>query len=205
MMGIVDRMKRVLQGPRGVVAAIAIGGAGLVLGLAFAGGFATFVQYSNTMEFCVSCHEMESTVYEEYKESAHWNSRSGIRPRCADCHVPHDDWVEMVVFKIGATQELYHKAVGTVDTVEEFEARRLELAQRVWDRMEATDSKACRFCHKTDAWDLEQQQRRAQVQHADMAASGDTCIDCHKGIAHKAVHEQLKEEEEESFQPFGTE
>lgn len=172
------------------------------LGVVFSGAFASFVQYSNTMEFCISCHEMEATVYQEYKDSVHYTSRSGVRPVCADCHVPHDNWLKMVGYKVLATKELYVHVIGGIDTPEKFEAKRAELAQGVWDRMKATDSRECRHCHNTEAWDLALQARRARTMHESMAETGETCIDCHKGIAHKPVE---TEEEEGGFEPFGLE
>lgn len=178
------------------------GGIGAILTMVFVGGFTSYVQHTNTVEFCISCHEMESTVYEEYKQSVHYTSRSGVRPSCASCHVPLDNWMGTVGHKIIATRELVKHILGTVDTTEKFEARRLELAQSVWDSMKEDDSASCRSCHNTEAWDLSLQKRRAQVQHADAVISGETCIDCHKGIAHKPVHEQLEEEDDDDFDVF---
>src|SRR5688572_26600969 len=61
---------------------------GVAAGIAFAASFNAFVSHTNTMEFCISCHEMRAYVYEEYTQSAHFTSSSGVRPQCADCHVP---------------------------------------------------------------------------------------------------------------------
>jgi nitrate/TMAO reductase-like tetraheme cytochrome c subunit len=44
---------------------------GGVAGIIFWGGFNTYMEYTNTLEFCISCHEMEKLVFEEYKESVH--------------------------------------------------------------------------------------------------------------------------------------
>ena len=196
-------IKKILKGEKGVIATFGLFGFFIFIGLMLAGGFATFTQYSNSMDFCISCHEMESIVYQEYKESHHYKTRVGVRPDCADCHVPYEGWVKMVIHKIGATKELYYHMTGKIDTREKFEAHRLEMAQTVWDRMKANDSAGCRRCHKVDAWDYELQKRRSVVQHQEMAKTGETCIDCHKGIAHKAIHEQLEEEEEfEAFEAF---
>lgn len=183
---------------RRVSVPIVLFGAGfMALGFVFSGAFASFVQYSNTMDFCLSCHEMESTVYQEYKKSPHFQTKAGVRPSCADCHVPHNEWMRMVLYKVGATRELIFHFVGTIDTTEKFEAKRLELAEHVWARLKANDSASCRGCHKVQAWNLNLQTPRARGQHEDAAMSGETCIDCHKGIAHKPVHEALEEEEEE--------
>lgn len=171
---------------------IAVGGVG---GLIVSGAFASFVQYSNTMDFCISCHEMESTVYQEYKDTSHYENASGVRAVCADCHVPHHNWIATVWRKVKATKELYYHVTGKLDTEEKFEAHRLELAKGVWAQMEANDSRECRDCHSWEAMVLADQRTRASSQHETAQAEGKTCIDCHKGIAHKNVHEQLEEEE----------
>lgn len=177
---------------------------GFVAALIFAGGLASFVQYSNSLGFCAnSCHEMQSTVYQEYKKSVHFTSRTGVHPVCSNCHVPHGNWLKTLIYKAGATKELFHHFAGTVNTTEKFEAKRLELAENVWREMKANDSENCRSCHKVENWDLSLQKPRARGQHEDMVKTGQTCIDCHKGIAHKAVHE--KQEEEDSFTLDGEE
>lgn len=108
----------------------------------------------------------------------------------------------MVWHKVGATKELIYHFTGEIDTQEKFEAKRLELAQIVWARMEANDSENCRNCHKTEAWNLDLQAPRARGQHEDAELNGDTCIDCHKGIAHKPIHKELESEDDDNFDPF---
>lgn len=159
--------------------------AGGVTGVVFWGGFNTFMEYTNTMEFCISCHEMRAFVYEEYKQTTHYRNTSGVRAVCADCHVPKE-WTAKLGRKIKATfKELPHKVLGTIDTREKFEAKRLELAQSVWATMKATDSRECRNCHDLAVMALETQKPRARVPHADAKKNGETCIDCHQGIAHQ--------------------
>ncbi len=150
--------------------------------------FASFVEHTSTTEFCISCHEMKSTVYEEYKKSVHYRNEAGVRATCSDCHVPHS-WSQVMVRKAMAVRDVYHHLLGTLDTTEKFEAHRLELAQRVWSRMKTNGSQECRNCHNFDAMALDKQRLRAQKQHQNAMNDGRTCIDCHKGIAHKAVHQ----------------
>jgi len=161
---------------------LVIGGG--VAGILFWGGFNWAMELSNTETFCISCHEMRNTVYKEFKETPHASNRSGVGAVCADCHVPRE-WIHKLVRKIQATNELYHKIVGTVDTPEKFEAQRLTMAKRVWATMKATDSRECRNCHSETSMKAELQVRPAQRQHAKAKEQGKTCIDCHQGIAHK--------------------
>jgi len=153
-------------------------------GIIFWGGFNTAMEYTNTMEFCISCHEMRSTVYQEYKKTVHFKNASGVQAVCSDCHVPKA-WTPKLIRKIQATNELYHKAVGTISTPEKFEAKRLELAERVWASMKASDSRECRNCHSYENMDFHKQSRRSAEKMQEGIKEGKTCIECHQGIAHK--------------------
>ncbi len=156
---------------------------GVIGGILFWGGFNTAMEATNTETFCISCHEMEENVYKEYRNTIHYNNRTGVRATCPDCHVPRE-WVHKMVRKVQATNELYHKALGTIDTPDKFEAKRLELAQNVWRSMKSTNSRECRNCHDNISMDYTKQGRRAVEQHVRGVDEGMTCIDCHKGIAH---------------------
>lgn len=156
---------------------------GFIAGIIFWGGFNTAMEATNTETFCISCHEMQENVYVEYQETIHYSNRSGVRATCPDCHVPKP-WIYKMIRKVQATNELYHKALGSIDTPEKFEAKRLQLAQNVWKAMKDTDSRECRNCHDYESMDYTKQQRRAVPQHIEGFEAGKTCIDCHKGIAH---------------------
>ena len=54
------------------------------------GGFNTAMDATNTETFCISCHEMEAYVYEEYTDTIHYSNRTGVRATCPDCHVPKE-------------------------------------------------------------------------------------------------------------------
>ena len=157
--------------------------AGFVAGILFWGGFNTAMEATNTEDFCIGCHEMKDNVYQEYKDTVHYANRTGVRATCPDCHVPKP-WIHKIVRKIQASNELLHKALGTIDTPEKFEEKRLHLAQNVWRSMKKTDSRECRNCHNYEAMDFVEQQKRAVSGHSIGLEEGKTCIDCHKGIAH---------------------
>lgn len=170
----------------------------MLMGVIFWGGFNTAMEATNTMEFCISCHEMEDNVYQEYKKTIHFSNGSGVRASCSDCHVP-DPWVHKIVRKIKASNELLHKAIGSIDTPEKFDAKRLKLAKNVWSEMKGTHSRECQNCHSFETMLPENQKPRARKQHLNAMTAGNTCIDCHKGIAHKNVHDQLSDEELEEL------
>jgi len=169
--------------------------AGVVLGIVFWGGFNTALEATNTEAFCISCHEMRDNVYPEYKETIHYSNRTGVRATCPDCHVPKD-WTYKMIRKVQASKELWGKLVGTIDTREKFEAKRLELARHEWQRMKASDSRECRNCHSLESMNSDVQKQRARKQHAMAAEDNMTCIDCHKGIAHHKPQGMTDEDEE---------
>ena len=157
---------------------------GFVGGIVFWGGFNWSMEATNTETFCISCHEMERNVYREYKRTVHYSNHSGVRATCPDCHVPKT-WIHKVARKIQATNELYHHVLGSIDTREKYEAKRLELAKNVWRVMKETDSRECRNCHTFEFMDFTIQEARAAERHQEAIDNGMTCIDCHKGIAHE--------------------
>ncbi len=169
----------------------------IMLGVLLWGGFNTAMELTNTEKFCISCHEMEDNVYQEYKTTIHYANRSGVRATCPDCHVPKE-WIYKMKRKIQASNEVYHKILGTINTREKFLDKRTQLATNEWKRMKASDSRECRNCHDFESMSIAYQKPRARKQHQFALQNGNTCIDCHKGIAH-TMPEGLDEEWLEEF------
>jgi cytochrome c-type protein NapC len=121
---------------REVFAAWPAGDVGFISGILFWGGFNTGMEATNTMDFCISCHEMRDNVYQEYKKTIHYSNRTGVRAACSDCHVPKD-WTHKMIRKIQASREVWGKLTGTIDTKEKFEAKRCNWLNE-WARMKAS-------------------------------------------------------------------
>ncbi|SFL76762.1 NapC/NirT family cytochrome c [Shimia aestuarii] len=164
-----------------------------IAGIVFWGGFNTAMEATNTKDFCISCHEMENFVYQEYKGTIHDVNRSGVGAVCSDCHVPKD-WTHKIIRKIKASKEVWGKITGKINTPEKFDKHRLQLAMNEWERMKKTDSVECRNCHHFDSMLPEFQKPRARQQHLNAMTAGQTCIDCHKGIAHSDLRGRADEE-----------
>jgi len=158
-----------------------VGGIG---GVVFWGGFNAYMEYTNSLSFCTSCHEMREFVFQDYKKSVHYSNPSGVRVICSDCHVPKV-WGPKLIRKVQATNELYHKVMGTVETREKFEDKKLEMAERVWASMEASNSRECRNCHSYEAMHFKEQSPRGAKAMKVAQEKAQTCIECHKGIAHR--------------------
>ncbi|HIF9057287.1 pentaheme c-type cytochrome TorC [Photobacterium damselae] len=157
---------------------------GFIAGVMFWGGFNTGLEMTNTEKFCISCHDMRDTVYPELQQTVHWSNNAGVRATCPDCHVPHN-WTDKIARKMQASKEVFGHLFGTIDTKEKFEAKRMELAQHEWERFSANGSKECKHCHKYESMKWDEMSPRAQVQMKQAAARDQSCLDCHKGIAHQ--------------------
>ncbi|WP_044469912.1 NapC/NirT family cytochrome c [Mannheimia massilioguelmaensis] len=137
---------------------------------------------TSSQEFCLSCHSMEQP-HAEYEGTVHFANAKGIRAECSDCHVPHDG-IAYVKAKIVALKDVWYTMTGKLSDQDAFEKHRLEMAQRVWEDMKANDSATCKSCHSFDAMVLSDQKEAAQKMHKLAQETNQTCIDCHKGIAH---------------------
>jgi cytochrome c-type protein NapC len=158
---------------------------GFLGGIIYWGSFNTVLDATNSEQFCISCHTMKDNNFQEYTASIHYKNRSGVRATCADCHVPHD-WASKMMRKVGAAKDVWGQITGTVNTPEKFEEHRLAMATREWGRFRRDNSLACRNCHDTEYFDFTKQGDPGAYMHQIMLEDGGfTCIDCHKGIAHK--------------------
>ena len=181
--GVLKRTWSFLKRPSAKYSLIGIATVSFFAGLIFWGGFNTGMEATNQLEFCIGCHEMRDNVYQEYKQTIHYSNRTGVRAICSDCHVPKD-WGHKILRKIQASQEVWGKLTGYIDTREKFESHRMELATHEWDRMKASGSRECRNCHNFEAMSGVVQKQSVYNKHMKAKDEGQTCIDCHKGIAH---------------------
>jgi cytochrome c-type protein NapC len=192
--GFFRKIWQTLKKPSAKYSLMAISSISFVSGIIFWGGFNTGMEMTNTLEFCITCHEMRDTVYKEYKETIHYSNRTGVRAICSDCHVPKD-WVHKVIRKSQASFEVWGKITGSIDTPEKFEAKRMQLATHEWARMKDSNSRECRNCHNFDAMSSELQKQTPYKKHMKAKEEGKTCIDCHKGIAHQLPKEYEEPED----------
>ncbi|MCL6417197.1 pentaheme c-type cytochrome TorC [Aestuariirhabdus sp. Z084] len=157
---------------------------GFLAGIIFWGGFNTALEATNTETFCISCHEMRDNVYQELQQTVHWSNPSGVRATCPDCHVPHN-WTDKIARKMQASKEVWGTIFGTINTREKFLAKRLELASHEWKRLSANGSLECKNCHDYGSMKFEAMSKNAQARMHRAAENDQSCIDCHKGIAHQ--------------------
>ena len=181
--GPLRRFWNTLRRPSAKYSILALLLVGFITGILFWGGFNTGLEATNTKAFCIGCHVMRDNVYQEYVGTVHDINRTGVRAICSDCHVPKD-WMHKMARKIVASNEVWQTLAGTIDTKAKFEAHRMELATHVWKVMKESDSRECRNCHAIQSMDPHKQSAAAQIM-TEAIKNGMTCIDCHKGIAHR--------------------
>lgn len=157
---------------------------GFIAGIIAWQGFNMGMDATNEEQFCLACHTMRDNLLPELQKTVHWSNRTGVRARCPDCHVPHE-FTDKVARKMQASREVFGHLIGTIGTREKFLEHRVVLAQREWARLTANDSRECRACHDYKDMDFDKMRPESQVAMRNAAARNQSCISCHKGIAHQ--------------------
>jgi trimethylamine-N-oxide reductase (cytochrome c), cytochrome c-type subunit TorC len=154
---------------------IAVFASGVILGAAPLLG----MKATDSTEFCISCHSM-THLWEVTKASRHFQNDSGVQVGCPSCHVPHPiaDYLQV---KMLALHDVYSEVVNPVNTKEDYEARRPELAQKVRADFLKNDSAQCRTCHAYENF------TRPIKAHDRAQKAGTTCIKCHYNLVHGEI------------------
>jgi cytochrome c-type protein NapC len=184
--GIVARTWRRLRQPSTHWSVLALLVIGVVVGFVGTAGTQVAVELTGTNAFCGrACHSMQ-WVAKEYAESVHGANRTGVHAGCHDCHIPKN-YPELLWYKAKAgTKDIIGELRGVIATQDAFEKERPRMAQAVWDEYKANGSRNCRNCHEFTPATLAKQKELARPMHQQVLEGNATCIDCHKGIAHKA-------------------
>jgi nitrate/TMAO reductase-like tetraheme cytochrome c subunit len=181
-----SRAFRALLSPSARWSVLALLVVGVVIGFVGTAGTQLMVELTGTNAFCGgACHSMQ-WVAKEYAESVHGANRTGVHAGCHDCHIPKN-YPELLWYKAKAgTKDIIGELRGVIATQEAFDKERGRLAQAVWDEYKANGSRNCRNCHEFTPATLAKQKEFAQPMHQQVLEGKATCIDCHKGVAHKA-------------------
>ncbi len=142
-------------------------------------------------DMSVGCAECHAYSFEEYKESPHYDNELGVRPGCVGCHEPHG-LGEFLHFKfLYMNNGRYGKSPfdaisNSLRDIPEWDALKVELAQRVRDKMVADRSAKCIVCHKieSEGWnDI----KRHKAALPEMEKGEKSCIHCHYNLVHSDV------------------
>ena len=163
---------------------------GGALGMVFVLVLIEFDHFTSSEQFCTSCHSME-LVAEPYRQSPHYNSASGVRASCGDCHVSEGvisaTWDHFVGGK-----DLLKQIKGAIagpnyddPVVSMLHLPDAAFAARRW--FIERDSATCKRCHVQQAIQGSRLDT-ARVHRED--AQGKTCVHCHVNLVHRKVPQQ---------------
>jgi nitrate/TMAO reductase-like tetraheme cytochrome c subunit len=168
---------------RHVLIALVVGGIG---GLAFAGFLLEFDRFTSRNAFCTACHSM---TYAEtaYQRSTHYNSASGVRASCGDCHVSPGLLAATWDHLIGGKDLLKQWFGADYDdpVINALLLPEAAFAARAWFR--DRDSATCKRCHTMEA--IQGKRADTAAIHRDETA-GKTCVDCHYNLVHRPVPDE---------------
>ncbi len=143
--------------------------------------------FTSTDEFCTSCHLTAEYIANSkvYRASVHQTTPSGVRPGCADCHIPKGLVAGNYAHIVKGAMDLWGQMLHDYDDPKVWQARRAELAHTARDWLRANDSVTCRSCHEQQS--IKPQRSRGQFMHLFADRTGKTCIDCHYNLVHDPV------------------
>ena len=187
--GLLARAWRRLRRPSARWSVLALLFFGFVAGFAATVGTQLMVEATGTDAFCGgACHSMQ-WVAQEHRASMHGVNRTGVSATCHDCHIPHG-YPELLWYKARAgIKDVIGEMRGVIANEDAFKKERMRMAQQVWAEYKANDSRNCRGCHMFTLEVIAKQKDFVQPLHKqalESSASSATCIDCHKGVAHRA-------------------
>ena len=152
---------------------------GIIGSLIIIGGSKALVMTS-TNDYCISCH-IHPMADASWKKSVHYDTRSGYRIACVDCHLPPKG--EGYLWAKGTTglRDLWSKWTKDSSSFKWEDRRRLEVARGyVYER-------SCIKCHENlFPAKLTKEGENAHLYYTQTKKTPDlNCINCHLNAGHK--------------------
>jgi len=168
---------------RHVLFALVIGGLAGVVFLAF---LIEFDHFTSSNAFCTGCHSM-SYAEESYQQSAHFNSSSGVRASCGDCHVSEGVFAATWDHVMG-TKDLLKQLFGPDyddPVINMLHLPEAAFHARKW--FKSTDSATCMRCHELEA--IQGKRANTAAIHRE-ETDGKSCVECHYNLVHRKVPDE---------------
>ena len=142
-----------------------------------------FDHITSTEAFCTTCHSMNYAA-EYYRQSPHFNSDSGVRASCGDCHVSEGVLSATWDHTMGVVDLYKQLFVADYDdpVVNALHLPEAAFAARRW--FAKRDSATCKRCHVQNA--IEGSRAGTAAIHRE-ETDGKSCIDCHINLVHRPV------------------
>ena len=111
--------------------------------------------YSDSPEFCGSCHSMEQA-------HSTWQASNHKQLKCTDCHLPQQNLaVKMITKGTTGMNDTYHEVL-----------RDYPATMKLSPKGKVIVEDNCMRCHQST------------VQNTGMGAGGEDCTKCHRGLVH---------------------
>lgn len=165
---------------RHVLIALVVGGLG---GVGFMLFLIEFDHYTSSNLFCTGCHSM-TYAEESYQSSPHYNSASGVRASCGDCHVSEGIFAA-TWDHVKGTKDLFKQLFGADyddPVINLLHLPEAAFHARRW--FKERDSATCKRCHELEA--IQGKRAETAAIHREETA-GKSCIDCHYNLVHRHV------------------
>ena len=139
-------------------------------------------------KFCVVCHEMDPMVIAYSSDVHSGKGKSGVRAKCVDCHIPHDNLAKYVLTKAkNGLMEGYVHFFKDPDAID-WHKNREKREHFVFDN-------GCVSCH-TNLVDNKLTSPQAQKMHAHYQSLLNTdkqltCASCHAEVGHSGLNNML--------------
>ena len=160
---------------------------GVIVGLLLALGAEEMDRFTSTDTFCTSCHAMQTYIADSeiYQLSVHQTTTSGVRPGCADCHIPKGLVSATYTHVVNGISDIWGEISRDYDDPEVWNAEKARLADAVREWFRDNDSITCRECHEEAS--IKPARQRGQNQHREARETNMTCIDCHYNLVHEEI------------------
>ena len=168
---------------RHVLIALVVGGVGGVLFMAF---LIEFDHYTSSDAFCTTCHSM-TYADQNYRQTVYYNSASGVRASCGDCHVSEGVFAATWDHAVGS-KDLFKQLFGPDyddPVINALHLPEAAFAARRW--FQARDSATCKRCHTLEA--IQGKRADTEAIHRE-ETDGKSCIDCHYNLVHRKVPDE---------------
>jgi formylglycine-generating enzyme len=152
---------------------------GLLAGCLLVLGSGALVTKTSETSFCDSCHfHPNATV--RWKRSVHYDTRSGTRTGCADCHLPPPGEGLLVAKAKAGARDVWGKLTKDPESID-WEAK----SQPEYARRHVYES-SCKACHENlFPATLSKEGDDAHLYYTNYAESRDLhCINCHLNAGH---------------------
>ncbi|QCD51653.1 cytochrome c3 family protein [Campylobacter californiensis] len=139
------------------------------------------LEETSTDRFCGVCHEMDPMVISYQKDIHAGSGAIGVKAKCVDCHLPHDNLAKYVYQKaVNGIVEGYIHFFGDPDSIN-WVANLKNKEHYVFDN-------GCMSCH-TNILDTTASSQQAQKMHAHYVKLQGSdkelkCVSCHVGVGH---------------------